>query len=347
MIITVTANPSIDRSLLLRAPLQRGRVQTVLPGPDEAGGKGANVAKALVAAGIPTAALVLADDADPYLALLRATGTPAIVAAAGTPVRVNLTITEPDGTTTKLNAPGAATGEALAGLRDALLRAVDDDTARPTVVVLSGSLPPGAEADWYARLLPELAARGVAVAVDTSGPPLAAVIDAAGAGSRVAVIKPNGDELAEALRSTGVDPAAPDGAALEADPTLAVDAVRRLMAARPGLEAVLLTLGARGAILVAGAPADGGTGSGSGAWLAAAPPTVAVSTVGAGDSALAGWLIAATAGAPHATRLATAVAYGSAAAALAGSTPPTPDQADPGRVHVTVLPTTADPSERL
>ena len=61
MIITVTANPSIDRALRLDSALLRGEVQPVHPGADEAGGKGANVAKALVAAGIETAALVLAE----------------------------------------------------------------------------------------------------------------------------------------------------------------------------------------------------------------------------------------------------------------------------------------------
>jgi len=330
VIITVTANPSIDRSLRLRAPLTRGEVQTVLPGADEAGGKGANVAKALVAAGVATAAVVLADDGDPYLDLLRATGTPFVAAPAGAAVRINLTITEPDGTTTKLNAPGEVPSDAVDGLRRAVLSAVADAADEPTTVVLSGSLPIGADADWYARLLPELAALGARVVVDTSGAPLAAVVDAAGTGSRVAAIKPNGDELSAVLRDTGIDADVRSGAELEADPRAAVAAVRRLMAARAGIEAVLLTLGARGAILVTSAEDDV-----PGAWIAAAPPTVAVSTVGAGDSALAGWIIAASAGAAHPDRLATAVAYGSAAAALPGSTPPTPDAVDPGRVAVT------------
>jgi 1-phosphofructokinase len=332
VIITVTANPSIDRSLRLDAALRRGEVQSVHPGADDAGGKGANVSKALVAARVPTVAVVLADDADPYRELLRATGAPIVAAPAGAAVRVNLTITEPDGTTTKLNAPGLVAPAAMDGLRSSILALLDGSvgerrTDAAPVVVLSGSLPGGADAQWYAHLLPALAQRGARIAVDTSGAPLAAVLDAAVGGIRIAVIKPNGDELSEAMIATGVDPACPSGTELEADPALAVSAVRRLLDARPGIETVLLTLGARGALLV----------TGDGAWIAAAPPTVVRSTVGAGDSSLAGWIIADRAGADHPARLATAVAYGSAAAALPGSTPPTPAQADPTRVSVTPL----------
>ena len=327
MIITVRANPSIDRSLRLDAALQRGEVQSVHPGADDAGGKGANVSKALVAARVPTVAVVLADDADPYRELLRATGTPIVAAPAGAAVRVNLTITEPDGTTTKLNAPGEVAPAAMDGLRETVLELLDGSTGDTPLVVLSGSLPEGAGDDWYARLIPEIAARGARVAVDTSGAPLVGVLDASSPASRIAVIKPNGDELSAAMIASGIDEHCPTGAAIEADPAVAVDAVNRLMLARPGIEAVLLTLGARGALLVT---ADG-------AWIAAAPPTTVVSTVGAGDSSLAGWIIAERAGADHAKRLATAVAYGSAAAALPGSTPPTPDRADPTRVTVTPI----------
>ena len=59
------------------------------------------------------------------------------------------------------------------------------------------------------------------------------------------------------------------------------------------------------------------------------------STVGAGDSSLAGYLLADLAGAPPAERLRTAVAYGSAAASMPGSALPTPAQVDVSAVRVT------------
>src|SRR5699024_467682 len=62
---------------------------------------------------------------------------------------------------------------------------------------------------------------------------------------------------------------------------------------------------------------------------AQSPPVTARSTVGAGDSSLAGYLAAESAGADPATRLATAVAYGAAAVSLPGTTLPTPADTRP------------------
>lgn len=327
MILTVTANPSIDRALRLAGALERGAVQPVEAAGDEAGGKGANVAKALAAAGVRTVAVLPADAGDPYLALLHETGVMASTTPAGRAVRVNLTVTEPDGTTTKLNEPGALDEAGM----DALRLAVVERAPGASWVVLSGSLPAGADPGWYAELLPRLAAAGARAAVDTSGAPLAAVLDAVSPRSPIGLLKPNAEELHAALVETGIDPACPDGETLESDAIAAAAAAARLRAARPGLGAVLLTLGARGAVLV----------DDDGAWTAAPPPTIARSTVGAGDSALAGWLIAEQAGGDSRARLATAVAYGSAAAALPGSTAPRPDQTIPTAVVVTALPAPA------
>ena len=94
-----------------------------------------------------------------------------------------------------------------------------------------------------------------------------------------------------------------------------------------GVESVLATLGPHGAVLV----------NEQGAWHAMPPPTTVVSTVGAGDSSLFGYLLSHLRGDAPAQRLALAVAYGSAAAGLPGTTIPTPAQADPGRVHVSTL----------
>jgi 1-phosphofructokinase len=87
---------------------------------------------------------------------------------------------------------------------------------------------------------------------------------------------------------------------------------------------VLATLGAHGAVLV----------TGSGAWLATPPPVDVLSTVGAGDSSLFGYLLGELRDAPPAERLALAVAYGTAAAGLPGTTIPTPSQVRPDLVAV-------------
>lgn len=86
-----------------------------------------------------------------------------------------------------------------------------------------------------------------------------------------------------------------------------------------GIAAVLVTLGAAGAVLV----------TAEGAWYAPAPDIPVRSTVGAGDSSVAGYILAAVRGESPERRLRTAVAYGSAAAGLPGTSLPKPGDADP------------------
>jgi 1-phosphofructokinase len=92
-----------------------------------------------------------------------------------------------------------------------------------------------------------------------------------------------------------------------------------------GVAEVLLTLGGDGALL---SLADGEV------WSARPPRITVRSTVGAGDSSLAGYLLAHLAGAPPAERLRTAVAYGSAAASMPGSALPAPVDVDVSAVQV-------------
>ena len=77
----------------------------------------------------------------------------------------NLAITERDGTTTKLNEPGAPLDHAAL---DALTRSVLGSAEAASWVVLSGSLPPGVPDDWYAEIVAQLEPFPCKVAVDTS-----------------------------------------------------------------------------------------------------------------------------------------------------------------------------------
>ncbi len=312
MIVTLTPNPSIDRTVQLTGPLQRGAVHRLESVLSQAGGKGVNISRACVAAGVPTIAVLPAAPDDPFVQELTGSGIPSrLVATQGT-VRVNFTISEPDGTTTKLNSPGPrATPEGLAALA-ATLRELAAESAW---IVLAGSLPPGAPVGWYADLVASLRAT-TQVAVDTSDAPLRALVDRIDA-APPHVMKPNGEELAS---FTGGD-----ADTLEADPAAAAAAARTLV--DRGVESVLATLGGNGAVLV----------TREGAWHASPPPTEVVSTVGAGDSSLFGYLLGDLRGLEPAHRLALAVAYGSAAAGLPGTTIPQPTQVHPDLVVVREL----------
>lgn len=323
MIVTVTPNPSLDRTVTLATALTRGAVQRVDSVTVEPGGKGINVARALTLAGVDAVAVFPAADNDPLLAALRTRGVPFTGVPITEPVRTNLAITESDGTTTKLNERGAHID---AGALDALTRCVVTQAADASWVVLSGSLPPGIPADWYAQVVALLAPLDCRVAVDTSEAPLTALAAAFGVAAPD-LIKPNAEELASVV---GQSAAVLETAAAQGDLSPVVAAAGQLVAR--GVGAVLATLGAAGAVLV----------NDTGAWLATPPPIVPRSTVGAGDASLAGYLRAAVGGSEPPRRLAMAVAYGSAAAALPGSALPAPAQLDLDAVRVSPL-VTANP----
>ena len=339
MIVTLTPNPSLDRTVSLPGPLVRGGVNRLGGVVVEPGGKGVNVARVLVSAGQPAAAVLPAAAHDPLLLALEAaaaapsTGsavlsTHAVTVAA--PARINTAVTEPDGTTTKLNEPGAALSpEEIDAVETALLEAVTAAAAGEGArhwAVLSGSLPPGVPADWYARLVRLLrgSAPGLRIAVDTSDEPLAAL--AAGLPeSAPDLVKPNGEELGQLVGLPADRAMALEEGAMSGDLAPVADAARILVDL--GLGAVMATLGPAGAVLV----------TGGGAWHATAPKVPVASTVGAGDSSVAGYVLADVRGGDEPERLRTAMAYGSAAASLPGTTLPTPGDLPEQEVVVTRL----------
>ena len=309
MIVTVTPNPSIDRTVTLPARLVRGAVHRVQSVSTEPGGKGVNVARALTLAGLDTLAILPAGGRDPILSALQSCGVPFYAVPVDGAVRTNLTITESDGTTTKINEPGAVIDEAaLAALTAAIL----DRAESARWVVLSGSLPPGMPDSWYADVVARLQSFDCKVAVDTSDAPLAALAAEFGRAAPD-LIKPNAEELAGLA---GVAAEHLEAALAQGDPDPVVAAARQLI--NRGAHTVLATLGPAGAVLV----------DETGSWLATPPPIKPRSTVGAGDSSLAGYVRADVAGAQPPQRLQMAVAYGSGAAALPGSALPSPAQID-------------------
>ena len=302
MIVTFTANPSLDRTAELDA-LVRGEVLRTSPARVDAGGKGVNVTRALHANAIDSVAVLPTGgyEGQQLTGLLAAEGLHTSCVPIAGRVRANITIAEADGTTTKLNEPGPLLSEGeVAALGDALVHAARG----ASWVVLAGSLPPGAPEGLYAELTGRLHDLGVRVAVDAEGPLLRATLAA-----RPDVIKPNDEELAAA---TGLPVSTPAQAA---------DAARVLLA--HGARAVLASLGAQGAVLV----------DDSGVHHAHAPARPR-STVGAGDATLAGFLSLDASG-PDA--LATAVAWGAAAVSLPGSRMPSPEDIDLTAVQVVSL----------
>lgn len=309
MIITLTANPSLDRTVTLSSTLVPGGVHRIETDRTQPGGKGINVALGVQQAGLDTLAVFQCSASDPLLGLLHAAGLPCRVSPIDGPVRTNLTVLA-GGVTTKINEPGKSlSATEAASLEHTLIDAVGPDDT----VMLSGSLAPGLPDDEYARLVRQVRAKGAWVGVDTSDAPLVELATQFDA-SAPDFLKPNAEELGQLTGRDGIELKA---AAARGELAAVRDAAFALH--QRGVGEVLVTLGGAGAVLA----------TAKGIWYAPSPKVQVVSTVGAGDSATAGYLIARVAGHPAPQRLANAIAYGSVAVSLPGTTIPRPDQVTP------------------
>jgi len=304
MIVTLTPNPSIDRAVLIDG-LRRGEVHRARTSRIDPGGKGVNVSRALAAQGVATTAVLPSGGPEGHLLeeLLGAAGVGYASVPVHGSVRMNISVLEPDGTTTKLNEPGP---DLSAAEVEALLAAALERSQGADWVVGCGSLPPGAPTDLYAVLVRRVHERGGRVAIDSFGASFAAAVAA-----RPDLIKPNHEELAELV---GHDL-----------PTLGHvrDAARELVA--DGIAVVAVSLGGDGALLVT---AD---------ECAHARATISapLSTVGAGDCMLAGLLHGLSTGLDPADALVTGVTWGAAAVTLPGSRVPAPGDLDGIRAELT------------
>ncbi len=295
MIVTVTANPSLDLTYLMdgasglddpAVEVHRARSVSL-----EASGKGVNVSRALTRAGRPAPAILFTGGATgrQLTDLLTAEGVPYRAIPQATATRVNTTVLTPGGPTLKLNAPGGAPSR---NDLDNLVRTVDDELATLSSeepgpighwLLLCGSLPPGVDAGLlFSRLVDLAHGHGWRVAVDSSGPGLEAGF-AAGAD----LLAPNAAELATALN-------------LNPDADLFHAATAE--AARRGCQ-LLVSLGADGALWTDGEQSRHARG----------PAVVPVNSAGAGDALLAGWFFTDHSDpADPDRRLVTAVAWGTA-----------------------------------
>lgn len=295
MIITVTPNPSVDRALDVDR-LQVGEVNRAHATHVHPGGKGINVARALVRHGVEALAVVPTGGPDGarLTELMREHGVPALPVPVAGGTRTNITLQESNGVTTKVNAPGPRLSQAEV---DAVLAAVGSRlAARPRAVVAAGSLPAGAGEDFFVRLAAVVNPHGVPLLLDTSGTPLRLAVESGG----LELVKPNEDELAELVGQDLVTVGD------------VVEAARAVIAR--GTRSVLVSLGPHGALLVDRDEPQ--------PWWAGGPALVPLSTVGAGDSTLAGYL--SDIDAPAAARLRTGVAWGRAAVLLPGTEAPGP-----------------------
>lgn len=279
-VVTVTLNPALDRTLVIPG-FRAGSVNRVESESVKAAGKGINVASALGGYGLRVAASGFLGSYNPEmfdsLFITREIADYLVRIPGAT--RTGIKILDPQqGLTTDINYPGIPVHpEHVSKLLGKI------GSLQSKWFVLSGSLPPGLEPDFYRSLTQHLKAKGAKVAVDTSGEALKLALQA-----KPDFVKPNIHELEEIAGTT-----------LSDTPSI-LYAARKLIADGVGLVAV--SLGEHGAVFL---DRNG--------FCKAAPPQVNVgSTVGAGDAMVAGAVASQIAELPleSAARLATAFSLG-------------------------------------
>jgi 1-phosphofructokinase len=258
-VLTVTLNPALDLTVQLET-LKPGTVNRSVGFSTHAAGKGINVAQVLADLGhkVTVSGFLGEGNTALFETLFARRGfVDAFIRVPGD-TRSNVKLAEQGGQVTDLNGQGPEIGAAQ---QQALMQQLDEIVRRHDAVVVAGSLPKGIEPEWFCSLLRSLKRHDVPLVLDTSGPALRLGLKA-----EPWLIKPNEHELAEVLGLPGSDRATVEAAARAVQGTQSVH--------------VLLSMGAEGV-----------SWFGPGVALHAQPPKVdVVSTVGAGDSLLAGML---------------------------------------------------------
>jgi 1-phosphofructokinase family hexose kinase len=288
LILTLTANPAIDRNVTVDRLVFDDRAY-ILDTRMAAGGRGINASCVIHAFGGKTLAIaVCGGKAGRQLEeFLGCCGFPCELVRVRSEIRTNLTIADKHGLAIKLNEIGP---ELSAPEVARLEKTVRSKLRGAQWLMLCGSLPPGVPADFYARLIRAAEEAGVQTLLDADEGALEAAMDA-----HPTVVTPNQQE-AERLLSRAL--------LTRAHFQEAAERLRGM-----GARNVVLSLGARGAV---GAFEDGSV------WEAAPPRVEALCPIGAGDALAAAFVWALTNEATRPEALQWGVAAGTASARLPG-----------------------------
>src|SRR5579864_846783 len=264
MFLCVSPNPAIDKRLTVSS-LLRGQVNRVRSVQSFPGGKSVHVAMVLRTLGGSPRWIGPCGGASggELLAGLSALGIEATPCATQQPTRTNLEIMEDDGTVTEILEPGSALSPAEWEKFGKACRDLFAEGRETVFVALSGSLPASAAPNLYADLVASAGEFRCKTFLDTSGEPLRRAL-----GEKPYFVKPNREEAAQLLGKP------------VSSLSHAVRALRRLLSL--GAESAALSLGSEGLLYCAGTDAP--------VLFAPVVSLRARSTVGCGDSAMAGFV---------------------------------------------------------
>ena len=290
-IITLTLNPAFDIHCYAEnfQPFHENLAKITAY---EAGGKGVNISRALTVNGVENTALVVLGDenGESFRKSLAADGMTFNEIAVKGRIRENITIHTNNAPETRISFSGFDADDSLLERVETSLAVMFD---RDDILTFTGRVPEGVSIRAVKEMLERLRQRGVKIVLDSRSFNKEDLIQC-----RPWLIKPNEEEI---------------GMYTDVNVTDFESAKKAAEALRSkGIENVMISLGAKGAILCC---ADG-------CFVACAPEINVVSTIGAGDSSIAGFAAAAKSGASYADMLRMAVCYGSAACMTEGTRPP-------------------------
>lgn len=256
-VVTITLNPALDLTGSLET-LNKGSVSLVNQGSLHAAGKGVNVAKVLsdLGAKVTVTGFLGTDNQELFCQLFTEMGAQdKFVRVAGS-TRINVKLVEQSGDVSDINFPGVEVdAKAIAAFEQTL----NELMAEHDYFVFAGSLPRGITPEQCATWIAHLQQNGKRVLFDSSRDALAKGLD-----SKPWLIKPNDEELSQFVGRHLTTQAQ----CLEAAESLS----------DKGIANIVVSMGAEGVLWLE-----------NGEWLQAKPPKMSVvSTVGAGDTLVAG-----------------------------------------------------------
>lgn len=254
----------------------------------EAGGKGVNISRALYSGGTPNTAIIVLgkDNGNDFKVALA--GKDCVFLEKEGRIRENLTLHCANAPETRISFTGFNVDDSI--LAEVLANmSVEEDT----IITFTGRIPAGVSKEKAKDFLKQLRSKGARIVLDSKSFTTEDILEI-----QPWLIKPNQEEISEYL---GCDVRTPEQALEKA-----------AVFSQCGIVNAMVTLGEHGAVLL----------SGGKAYKATFPAVNAISTIGAGDSTIAGFIAATYAGKPVDQCLQTAVAYGTAACLTAGTLPP-------------------------
>ncbi len=304
-LITLTLNPAIDVHCTAEH-FEAEHENLAVITEREAGGKGINISRALTVNKVDNLAILAVGDVngEDFCRELDRDGMKYSVITLRGRIRENITIHTKDAPETRLSFTGFDTDNSLlSAFEEKLLPMLESGD----IVTFTGRVPSGIDMSAVKDFLRKIEAKGAKLVIDSRSFEKDDLVE-----MKPWLIKPNEEEIAVYLNRK-VD---------SFDSVL--DGAKQLY--KEGIQNVMISLGAAGALLVCA----------EGVIIAKPPKIKALSTIGAGDSSIAGFIAAASRGASAAEMLRTAVSYGSAACMSSGTRPPMSEDVSAIYENVTV-----------